>query len=326
MNESEKKEIQVDYKFKVVLVGDTNTGKSTLLSRLIDKNTFIFNNNNNTNTNTNNNQTTDMNNNGIILNTVGVDFKSEIFQLDKSNVRVLLNFYDTSGAEQYRSIAQSYCTENVCAFIITYDVKNLNSFLNCQYWLDEITKRHKCNNNYNNNEKQENNKKKKVVKKLTKCDHLIKILVGCKNDSAGDNQQPVVVSTKKAKSFAKKNGFCLFFETSAKDNLNIRELFEEVSMELISNYIKYLNSLETTMSMVSVPCTNNNNNNNITSTTTNNNNLMPYHQIIPVRALSSMSDVYYNVKTEQLNCNHIILNNKNSKRKNLQCKGLLDFF
>ena len=64
MNESEKKEIQVDYKFKVVLVGDTNTGKSTLLSRLIDKNTFIFNNNNNNNLS---NQTTDMNNNGIIF-------------------------------------------------------------------------------------------------------------------------------------------------------------------------------------------------------------------------------------------------------------------
>lgn len=283
----------VDYKFKVVLIGDSNTGKSTLLSRLIDKENFVIN---------------DLNNNNNVLNTIGVDFKSEKFSLDRSNVKVLLNFYDTSGAEQYRSIAQSY-TENVQAFLVVYDVRNMDSFLNCQYWLDEITKKHKCTNL---DDDVSLSKKSKSSKKIKSCDHLIKILVGCKNDLDYQKDNKQAVSTKKAKNFAKKKGFCLFFETSAKDYVNIKELFEELSMELISNYIKYLNSLESTLNLVSVPCTNK--------------SFMLNQMPIPVRGLASKSDVYYNCKTERLNCNHIIFNNKNSKRKNLQCKGLLDLF
>ncbi len=264
-DDKETEEDSVDYKFKVVLIGDTNSGKSTLLSRLIEKENFVIN---------------DMNNNNNVNNTIGVDFKSERFLLDKSNVKVLLNFYDTSGAEQYRSIAQSY-TENVQAFLVAYDVRSMDSFLHCQYWLDEITKRHKCCHETSLNDDEAStsmNKKNKSKKTNQTCDHLIKILVGCKNDLDYQKESKQVVSTRKAKQFAKKKGFCLFYETSAKDNINIRELFEELSMELISNYIKYLNTLESTLNLVSVPCTNK--------------SYMLQQMSIPVRAMSTKSDVY----------------------------------
>lgn len=142
-----------------------------------------------------------------------------------------------------------------------------------------------------------------------RCSHLIMVLVGCKNDLEDSHQ---TVPTKKAREFAKKNGFCLFFETSSKDKVNIKDLFEELSMELISNYIKYLNFQEEQLNLVSIPCTNR--------------SFMIHQNTIPLNALSSKSDVYFNCTTEKLNCNHIILNNKNSRRKNLQTKRLLDFF
>ena len=270
----------VDYKFKVCLLGDSGVGKSCLLKRLIDKESFLFN---------------DINNNNLVENTIGVDFKNEKLKLEKSNINVMLNFYDTSGAEEYRSIAQSYM-QNVQAFVIAYDVTNMKSFLNCQYWLNEINKRNNCCSN---------------CKENSNCDHLIKILVGCKCDQENGKEIRQVVSTKKAKEFAKRKGFCLFFETSSKDTIRVNETFEELSVELISNYIKFLNYQESTMNLVSVPCTSK--------------SFLLGPNSMPVKAIASSSDVYYNCKTEKLNCNHIIFNNKNSKRKNLQTKGLYIF-
>jgi GTPase SAR1 family protein len=56
---------------------------------------------------------------------------------------VLESFYDTSSDQLYRHITLSYI-DNVQGYIIAYDVHNMESFVNCQYWLHEITTRHKC--------------------------------------------------------------------------------------------------------------------------------------------------------------------------------------
>lgn len=245
----------VDYKFKIALIGDTNVGKSALLRRLTEKDEF---------------EQTDINNN-YIPNTVGVDFKRENFILDQSNINVSLAMYDTSGDEKYRLITLSYI-ENVQAFIIAYDVTNIESFHNCQYWLQEITKSHNCS---------KNTKRKKCD---SKCKHLIKVLVGCKNDTDDTRH---AVPAKKARDFAKRNGFCLFFETSSKDNLNIKELFEELSMELISNYISFLNYQENLLNLVSIPSTNR--------------NFMQSMNTIPLNAMTTKSDIYFNCNAEKLN-------------------------
>lgn len=122
------KEHQIDYKFKIALIGDSETGKSSLLRRFVEKENFQY---------------KDSNNNSYVTKTIGVDFKREDIVLEDSNVSVSLSFFDTSGDEKYRLITLSYI-HNVQAFIICYDVQNMDSFLNCQYWLDEINKRHKC--------------------------------------------------------------------------------------------------------------------------------------------------------------------------------------
>ncbi len=113
-----------DFKFKIALIGDSSTGKSTLLRRLIDKDEFFS-------------------EASSTERTVGVDFKRHGLVLAESNVSVALSFYDTSGDQLYRHITLSYI-DNVQGYIIAYDVHNMESFVNCQYWLHEITRRHNC--------------------------------------------------------------------------------------------------------------------------------------------------------------------------------------
>lgn len=213
-----------------------------------------------------------------------------------------LKFFDTSGSPEYRHICQSYlfCVQ---AYLILYDVNNLSSFLNCQTWLDEISKakyRLLCDTDGVEN-----------------TDGLIKILVGCKNDQAAasggsggsstNRKEAKAVPTKKAREFARKNGFLLFFETSAKDNTNVKELFDEVCLELIANYLNYLNFKLSRVSLF-VDCNDFERN-------------VAFNSMMSLSAVSSKSNVFFDCKSESLNCGHIILNNLNSRRKNLRTKS-----
>jgi small GTP-binding protein len=297
MNEQQNKQMtqDIDYTFKVVLVGDSGVGKSTLLKRLIEgdsMDTIIF------------------ENRICSQGTIGVDFKYKTFILDHNNIKICLNFFDTSGNQKFRQITKSYFL-NVQAFIIMYDVNDMQSFLNCQQWLDEINK------TYFSSAPDKTNQNK-----------LIKILVGCKDDNSSSsinsdqsnqNQSQQKVSSKKAKDFAKKNGFILFYETSSKDNLKIKELFDELCLELIANYLNFLNYQRTLIDLAALP------------DEFKKFMLNKSKNTMPLPALTSKENVYFDCQSESLNCNHIILNNTNSKRKNLQTKGLVlsdlfDFF
>ncbi len=119
-----------DFKFKIALIGDSSTGKSTLLRRLIGEHNLNCNDQNN-------------NDSSPHEKTIGVDFKRYNLILPESNVNVALSFYDTSGDPLYRHITLSYL-DNVQGYLIAYDVQNMESFLNCQYWHNEINKRHNC--------------------------------------------------------------------------------------------------------------------------------------------------------------------------------------
>lgn len=230
--------------------------------------------------------------------TIGVDFKRKVFEMEKSSIKCCINFFDTSGADEFRDVTKSYL-QNVQAFIVCYDCNDAKSFNNCKYWNDELNKLALKNNL---NESAQSNEK-----------HLIKILVGCKNDLTNPKESQVQVSTKTAKQFAKKNGFLLQYETSAKDNLKIKELFDELCMELISNYINFLNFQRLTFEFISPD-------------TGSSKSYSASKNQLPLTALTTKTDVYFSVNDEILNCNHIIINNANSKRKNLQAKGFFDFF
>ncbi|XP_060579696.1 ras-related protein Rab-11B-like [Ruditapes philippinarum] len=101
-----------DYLYKVVVVGDTETGKSNILSRFT-KDEFKE----------------------KICATIGVEFGTRTVQVNGKNVKAQV--WDTAGQERYMAITSAYYRGAVGAMII-YDVTKRSSFTNVVKWVNEI--------------------------------------------------------------------------------------------------------------------------------------------------------------------------------------------
>lgn len=102
-----------DYLFKVVLVGDTGVGKSSLLNRFADD-TFTE----------------------RMTATIGVDFKIRTVEI--GGKRVKLQIWDSAGQERFRALTASYY-RGAHAVAIVFDLTCIDSLDAVQnVWLDEI--------------------------------------------------------------------------------------------------------------------------------------------------------------------------------------------
>ncbi|ESO00650.1 hypothetical protein HELRODRAFT_82945 [Helobdella robusta] len=162
---------EYDHLFKLLIIGDSGVGKSSLLVRFAD-NTFT----------------------GSFITTIGVDFK--IRTIIVNNERVKLQIWDTAGQERFRTITSTYY-RGTHGVLVVYDVTSGETFANIKRWLQEIDQN---------------------------CDVVNRILVGNKDD----NPDKKVVSTEDAQAFADQIGIKLF-ETSAKDNKNVEEMFMAIT-------------------------------------------------------------------------------------------------
>ena len=104
--------VKEEYKFKVVVVGDSGVGKTNLIKRFIND-TF----------------------NKDSKATVGVEFLSKTYLINQEVFKI--EIWDTAGQERYKSITAAYYKGAKGAMIV-YDVTNQSSFDNVDKWANEI--------------------------------------------------------------------------------------------------------------------------------------------------------------------------------------------
>lgn len=116
--------------FKLVLLGDSSVGKSSIVNRFV-KDTF----------------------DEFRESTIGAAFLSQSIKIKDLNTNqdVIIKFeiWDTAGQERYKSLAPMYY-RNANAALVVYDITMADSLLKAKSWVNEL-KEKVGNNNGNNN-------------------------------------------------------------------------------------------------------------------------------------------------------------------------------
>jgi len=139
----------------------------------------------------------------LYASTIGVDFR--IIQVKYNNYFIKLNIWDTAGQERFKSITSNYF-KKAHGFYFVYDVGCKTSFQNLADWVE----RSKAANNHT----------------------CINFLVGNKSDIPDKERQ---VRFSDGLNFAKMNGMG-FFETSAKENINVENSFSLITKQLVEYF------------------------------------------------------------------------------------------
>ncbi|KAJ3394494.1 GTP-binding protein [Lobulomyces angularis] len=103
-----------DYLFKLLIVGDSNTGKSSLLLRFCDD-TFT----------------------PSFITTIGIDYKIKTIELDGKKIK--LQIWDTAGQERFQNVTRAYY-RSAMGVLVTYDVTDIKTFNNIDNWMRQIEK------------------------------------------------------------------------------------------------------------------------------------------------------------------------------------------
>lgn len=170
-----------DYLIKILMVGDSGTGKSNILIRYTEDKFFPS-----------------------FIATIGIDFKLKY--VHSNNKKIKLQIWDTAGQERFRTITTAYY-RGAMGIMLVYDVTDINSYNNVKYWINNIKKH--CSEN------------------------VSLIIVGNKIDIENSR----VVTFEQGEMLA---NICpikgtKFFETSAKNNINITESFQYLVDSVVNN-------------------------------------------------------------------------------------------
>ncbi|KAF4385362.1 hypothetical protein G4B88_026645 [Cannabis sativa] len=133
------------------------------------------------------------------ITTIGIDFKIRTIELDGK--RIKLQIWDTAGQERFRTITTAYY-RGAMGILLVYDVTDESSFNNIRNWIRNIEQH--------------------------ASDNVNKILVGNKADM---DESKRAVPTSKGQALADEYGI-KFFETSAKTNLNVEEVFFSIARDI----------------------------------------------------------------------------------------------
>ena len=135
--------------------------------------------------------------------TIGIDFMTHIVHIDEEEVH--LKFWDTAGQKRFRSLMSNYFRDTDLA-VVVYDVTDETSFQKAADWVKDV--------------------------RAVGGDDVVVVLVGNKSDLDDKRCVERESGSEKAKELN-----AVFIETSAKDSLNVKKLFEKVATELVGKKI-----------------------------------------------------------------------------------------
>ncbi|MQL87302.1 hypothetical protein Taro_019842, partial [Colocasia esculenta] len=129
------------------------------------------------------------------------DLSSRIRTIELDGKRIKLQIWDTAGQERFRTITTAYY-RGAMGILLVYDVTDESSFNNIRNWIRNIEQH--------------------------ASDNVNKILVGNKADM---DESKRAVPTSKGQALADEYGI-KFFETSAKTNLNVEQVFFSIARDI----------------------------------------------------------------------------------------------
>lgn len=185
-----------DKMFKFIIVGDSSTGKTSLLTRYLEQ--------------------------GFSINTrstIGIDFKCKTFIY--KNLKVKVQIWDTAGTDQYRSITKSFYRKS-SGVIFVYDVQDRKSFESIKSWVTDARNILSISNDDE--------------------ESFVSFIVGNKND-ADLLMTSKQVSTYELENLVKELGASGGYECSAKDNLNVDQVFENLVATVCEQCIPSANKI-----------------------------------------------------------------------------------
>ncbi|KAJ6807489.1 ras-related protein RABA3-like [Iris pallida] len=104
--------LEIDYVFKIVVVGDSAVGKTQVLGRFA-KDEFYFDS----------------------KSTIGVEFQTRTVTINRKSIKAQI--WDTAGQERYRAVTSAYYRGALGAMLV-YDITKRQSFDHVARWLEEL--------------------------------------------------------------------------------------------------------------------------------------------------------------------------------------------
>lgn len=136
------------------------------------------------------------------ISTIDFDFRVKRLECEKKRIRV--HIWDTAGQERFNSVCYKFC-RGANGIMLVYNITQRDSFYNIRDWLDIIRKH---------------------------CHKDIKILL---IGNMLDLESERVVSQDEAQKMADDLEIGSFTETSAKDNLGVKDAFSELIYTVITD-------------------------------------------------------------------------------------------
>ena len=179
---------QVEFIYKVLLLGDSSVGKTCFLKRFVDG-TFQE----------------------VYMSTIGLDYRLKIMTLPDST-KVKLQIWDTAGQDRFRAITKNYY-KGAHGIILIFDVTTPKSYENVKNWMSQIQE--------------------------SASEDVTVFLIGNKID---DEKNRKISHDEGKKAAAEYN--LQFFETSAKANINVDEVFNTLVKEIHTKALQNEHNIE----------------------------------------------------------------------------------